>query len=127
MDYNRLLLLVGVLDKRVGIHIQGQDIFVNVVGGLELSEPAIDLSIIAALTSSFREIPIDSSTVVFGEVGLAGEVRGVTSAEVRVKEAAKLGFKRCIIPERNANQISVNTVEVIGVSTVKNAIDIMFH
>ncbi|MEK6584616.1 MAG: DNA repair protein RadA [Nitrospirota bacterium] len=127
VDYNRLLLLVGVLDKRVGIHIQGQDIFVNVVGGLELSEPAIDLSIIAALTSSFREIPIDSSTVVFGEVGLAGEVRGVTSAEVRVKEAAKLGFKRCIIPERNANQISVNTVEVIGVSTVKNAIDIMFH
>ena len=126
VDYNRLLLLVGVLDKRVGIHIQGQDIFVNVVGGLELNEPAIDLSIIAALTSSFREIPIDPETVVFGEVGLGGEVRGVTSADVRVKEASKLGFKRCIIPERNASQLSVNAVEVIGVSTVKSAIDTMF-
>lgn len=126
VDYNRLLLLVGVLDKRVGIHIQGQDIFVNVVGGLELNEPAIDLSIIAALTSSFREIPIDPATVVFGEVGLGGEVRGVTSADIRVKEASKLGFKRCIIPERNASQMSVNSVEVIGVSTVKAAIDSMF-
>lgn len=126
VDYNRLLLLVGVLDKRVGIHIQGQDIFVNVVGGLDLNEPAIDLSIIAALTSSFREISIDPETVVFGEVGLGGEVRGVTSADVRVKEAAKLGFKRCIIPERNASQLSINTVEVIGVSTVKSAIDTMF-
>ncbi len=127
VDYNRLLLLVGVLDKRVGIHIQGQDIFVNVVGGLELSEPAIDLSIISALTSSFREVPLDPHTVVFGEVGLGGEVRGVTSAEIRVKEAAKLGFRRCVIPERNANQLSINTVEVIGVTTVKSAIDIMFH
>ena len=126
VDYNRLLLLVGVLDKRVGIHIQGQDIFVNVVGGLELNEPAIDLSIIAALTSSFREIPIDPATVVFGEVGLGGEVRGVTSADIRIKEASKLGFKRCIIPERNAAQISTNSVEVIGVSTVKSAIDAMF-
>ncbi|MCC7202915.1 MAG: DNA repair protein RadA [Nitrospirae bacterium] len=126
VDYNRLLLLVGVLDKRVGIHIQGQDIFVNVVGGLELDEPAIDLGIIAALTSSFREIPVDPETVVFGEVGLGGEVRGVTSADVRVREAAKLGFKRCIIPERNASQMSLNIVEVIGVSTVKSAIDAMF-
>lgn len=126
VDYNRLLLLVGVLDKRVGIHIQGQDIFVNVVGGLELDEPAIDLGVIAALTSSFREIPVDPATVVFGEVGLGGEVRGVTSADVRVREAAKLGFKRCIIPERNASQMSLNMVEVIGVSTVKSAIDAMF-
>ncbi len=126
VDYNRLLLLVGVLDKRVGIHIQGQDVFVNVVGGLELTEPAIDLGIIAALTSSFRDTPIDPSTVVFGEVGLGAEVRGVTSAEVRVKEASKLGFKRCIIPERNASMLSVSSVEVIGVSSVKKAIDIMF-
>ena len=126
VDYNRLLLLVSVLDKRVGMHIQGQDIFVNVVGGLELSEPAIDLGIIAALSSSFKEIPVDPYTVVFGEVGLSGEVRGVTSAEIRVKEAAKLGFRRCIIPERNAIQLAGDSIDIIGVSTVKEAIEVMF-
>lgn len=126
VDYNRLLLLVAVLDKRVGMHIQGQDIFVNVVGGLELSEPASDLGIIAALSSSFKEIPVDPYTVVFGEVGLSGEVRGVTSAEIRVKEAAKLGFRRCIIPERNATQLAADSVDIIGVSTVKSALEIMF-
>ena len=126
VDYNRLLLLVSVLDKRVGMHIQGQDIFVNVVGGLELSEPASDLGIIAALSSSFKEIPVDPYTVVFGEVGLSGEVRGVTSAEIRVKEAAKLGFRRCIIPDRNAVQFTADSVDIIGVSTVKSALEIMF-
>lgn len=126
VDYNRLLLLVSVLEKRVGMHIQGQDIFVNVVGGLELSEPAVDLGIIAALSSSFREIAVDPYTVVFGEVGLSGEVRGVTSAEVRVKEAAQLGFRRCIIPERNASQIVIDSINIIGVPTVKKAIEILF-
>ena len=123
VDYNRLLLLVGVLEKRVGMHIQGQDIFINVVGGLELREPAVDLGVITALSSSFREIAIDPYTVVFGEVGLSGEVRGVTSAEVRVKEAAKLGFRRCIIPERNALQIATDSIDIIGVSTVKRAVE----
>ncbi len=126
VDYNRLLLLVGVLEKRVGMHIQGQDIYINVVGGLELREPAVDLGVIAVLSSSFREIAIDPYTVVFGEIGLSGEVRGVTSAEVRVKEAAKLGFKRCIIPERNASQLAVDSIDIIGVSTVKRAVDILF-
>jgi len=126
VDYNRLLLLVGVLDKRVGLHIQGQDIFVNVVGGLELYEPAVDLGVIAALTSSFKEVAIDPYTVVFGEVGLSGEVRGVTSAEVRVKEAAKLGFKRCIIPEGNAERLTVDSIDIIGVPSVKKAIDALF-
>jgi len=77
VEYNRLLLLVGVLEKRVGMHIQGQDIFVNVVGGLDLSEPAVDLGIIASLASSFKEMAVDPYTVVFGEVGLSGEVRGL--------------------------------------------------
>lgn len=127
VDYNRLLLLVGVLDKRVGLHIQGQDIFVNVVGGLELNEPAVDLGVIAALTSSFKEVAIDPYTVIFGEVGLSGEVRGVTSAEIRVKEAAKLGFKRCIIPERNASQIDVDSIHIIGVPTIRKAIEVLYN
>lgn len=126
VDYNRLLLLVAVLDKRVGLHIQGQDIFVNVVGGLELSEPAVDLGVIATLSSSFREVPVDPYTVIFGEVGLSGEVRGVTSAELRVKDAAKLGFKRCVMPERNAGQINIDSIEIIGVPTVRKAIDVLF-
>lgn len=126
VDYNRLLLLVSVLEKRVGMHIQGQDIFINVVGGLEIREPAVDLGIIAALSSSFKEVAIDPDTIVFGEVGLSGEVRAVTSAEVRVKEAAKLGFKRCIIPERNASQLAQGSIEIIGVSTVKNAVEAIF-
>ena len=126
VDYNRLLLLVAVLDKRVGLHIQGQDIFVNVVGGLELSEPAVDLGVIASLSSSFKEVAVDPYTVVFGEVGLSGEVRGVTSAELRVKDAAKLGFKRCVMPERNAAQINVDSIEIIGVPTVRKAIDVLF-
>lgn len=126
VDYNRLLLLVAVLDKRVGLHIQGQDIFVNVVGGLELSEPAVDLGVIAALSSGFKEVSVDPYTVVFGEVGLSGEVRGVTSAELRVKDAAKLGFKRCVIPERNAAQINIDSIEIIGVPTVRKAMDVLF-
>ncbi|MBI5407114.1 MAG: DNA repair protein RadA [Nitrospirae bacterium] len=126
VDYNRLLLLVSVLEKRVGMHIQGQDIFINVVGGLEIREPAVDLGIIAALSSSFKEVAIDPDTIVFGEVGLSGEVRAVTSAEVRVKEAAKLGFKRCILPERNASQLALDSIEIIGVSTVKNAVEAIF-
>lgn len=126
VDYNRLLLLVGVLEKRVGMHIQGQDIFINVVGGLELREPAVDLGVIAAMSSSFKEVAVDPYTIIFGEVGLSGEVRGVTSAEVRVKEAAKLGFRRCIIPERNASQIAVDSIDIVGVSTVRNAVETLF-
>lgn len=126
IDYNRLLLLISVLEKRAGMHIQGQDVFINVVGGLELNEPAVDLGIIAVLSSSFREISIDPYTVVFGEVGLSGEVRGVTSAETRVKEAAKLGFKRCIMPERNSSQLTIDSIDIKGVSTVREAIENLF-
>ena len=126
VDSNRASLLIAILEKRVGLHLQGEDIFVNVAGGVRIDEPAVDLGIITVLSSSFREIPIDPYTVVFGEVGLSGEVRGVTSAEIRVKEAAKLGFKRCIIPERNASQINMESIEIIGVSTVREAIENLF-
>ena len=127
IDYNRLSLLIGVLEKRVGLHIQGQDIFINVVGGIQLDEPAVDLGIIISLASSFKEVPIDSSTVVFGEVGLGGEVRGVSAGELRIKEASKLGFKRCIIPERNTSELSKNyDIEIQGVTTVREAFEILF-
>ncbi|MBI5197270.1 MAG: DNA repair protein RadA, partial [Nitrospirae bacterium] len=101
VDYNRVLLLLAILEKRVGLHLHGQDVFINVAGGIEITEPAIDLGVIAAVASSFREIPIDPSTFVQGEVGLAGEIRTVASVEIRLREASKLGFKRCVLPERS--------------------------
>jgi DNA repair protein RadA/Sms len=124
VDYNRMLLLLAVLEKRVGFHLQGQDIFVNVAGGIEITEPAIDLGIITAVASSFRECPVDPLTVVQGEVGLAGEVRAVASAEVRLREAAKLGFKRCILPERSKVP-QVRGIEMVGVSTVQEALEVL--
>jgi len=127
IDYNRLSLLIAVLEKRIGLHIQGQDIFINVVGGLQLNETAVDLGIATALASSFKEIPVDPSTVVFGEVGLSGEVRGVNGGEIRIKEASKMGFKRCIIPERNAREVSKKyNIDIQGVATVREAFEVLF-
>jgi DNA repair protein RadA/Sms len=108
VDANRVSLLLAVLEKRAGLFVSGHDIFVNVVGGIELEEPAIDLGIAAAITSSFREKPIDSGTVLFGEVGLAGEIRAIQRPEVRVAEAAKMGFHRCLLPESNAKRMSAS-------------------
>jgi len=98
IDFNRLLLLAAVLSKRVGLKLSTQDIFVNVVGGLRISEPAADLGVAAAIASSFRGVPLPDDCVMLGEVGLSGELRSVGHAEKRLKEAAKLGFKRCIVP-----------------------------
>ena len=97
VDFNRVSLLLAVLEKRVGMHLMGMDVFVNIVGGLKIDEPAIDLGVIAAVASSFREKPIHAQTVVMGEVGLAGEVRAISQAELRIKDAAKLGFTRCVL------------------------------
>ncbi|HET6370480.1 MAG TPA: DNA repair protein RadA, partial [Nitrospiria bacterium] len=101
VDSNRVSLLLAVLDKRIGLNLSGMDVFVNVVSGIEVDEPAIDLGIVAAVASSLRDRPIDSKTVVFGEVGLAGEIRGIQQPEMRLKEAVKLGFRRCLLPRRN--------------------------
>jgi DNA repair protein RadA/Sms len=98
IDYNRLLLVAAVLSKRVGLKLGSQDIMVNVTGGLKIDEPAADLGIALAVASSFRDCPIDPGLVVVGEVGLSGELRSVTQLERRVNEAARLGFKRCIVP-----------------------------
>ncbi len=125
-DYNRVNLLMAVLEKRAGIHLGDQDAYVNIAGGMRISEPAIDLAIVMALASSFRNSCIDEKTVIFGEVGLAGEVRSVSAAEQRVREAAKLGFRRCILPKSCIGKMSsVQGIELIGVANVSEAIELL--
>ncbi|MBI5055050.1 MAG: DNA repair protein RadA [Nitrospirae bacterium] len=127
VDYNRINLLIAVLDKRIGMQLGGMDIFVNVVGGLKIDEPAIDLGIIAAIASSFKNTVIAHGTFTFGEIGLSGEVRAIGQAETRIKEAAKLGFKKGIVPASNAQKLDGHDVEIIGVKNVEEAIEILFY
>ena len=101
IDYNRLTVLMAVLEKRANMNLGSQDVYLNVVSGIKISEPAIDLGIILAVASSFKNISIPKDLVAIGEVGLTGEVRAVNMIEKRLKEAEKLGFKKCIIPENN--------------------------
>ncbi len=127
VDYNRVMLLAAVLEKKAGIALANHDIFIKVAGGIRLDEPAVDLGVIASLASNFLDRPVDPKTVVFGEVGLAGEVRAVNQAEPRVKEAEKLGFKRCIMPKDNLKGLKPRGgIEVIGVGTIKEAMENMF-
>jgi len=127
IDANRISLLVAVMEKRLGFHLFSHDIFVNIVGGIRIEEPGADLGVIAAIASSFRDRLIDPETVVFGEVGLGGEVRGISQSEVRVKEAARLGFKRCLLPKQNQEKIKgMKGIELIGVRTVQEAMGILF-
>lgn len=124
MDYNRVNMLMAVLEKRAGLMLSGSDAYVNLAGGIKLSEPAIDLGVIMALVSSFRNIPVDSQTIIFGEVGLSGEVRGVSMAAQRVKEAAKMGFTTCILPSINCEGIDApKGMKLIGVRNVSEALE----
>ena len=124
LDQNRLALLLAVLDKRAGLNMATDDVYVNVAGGMTVSEPAADLAIIAAVASSLRNRAIDPHIVVFGEVGLAGEVRATTLAPLRLREAAQLGFTRCVLPDRNVTAADVPAgVEIVGVRTVGEALD----
>jgi len=126
VDYNRVMLLMAVLEKRVGMQLGSSDSYVNAVGGIKLSEPAADLGIVAAIASSFRDKEIDEGTVIIGEVGLAGEVRAVNFVEKRVKEAAKLGFSRCVVPANNLKRLNDKLdIEIVGVSNVNNMLDIV--
>ncbi|MDD5610123.1 MAG: DNA repair protein RadA [Candidatus Omnitrophica bacterium] len=127
-DFNRLSLLVAVLEKRVGLHLEAEDIFVNVAGGIKVEDPACDLGIVLAIASSFQNKNIDSGTVVLGEVGLAGEVRSVSQVSLRLNEAEKLGFKQCILPKSNMKGLDYKTggMELFAVSTLKEALDIVF-
>jgi DNA repair protein RadA/Sms len=123
VDFNRVNLLIAVLEKRAGLHLGGMDIFVNVVGGLKIMEPAVDLGIVSTISSSVREVQIDPRTCVFGEVGLSGEVRAVAQAEARLREAAKIGFSKAIIPAGNADKIKNGQgLEIIGVRDVEECI-----
>jgi len=128
VDPNRVSLLVAVLEKKVGMNLAQQDIFVNVAGGVRVEEPAVDLGIVSAVASSFLDKPIPSKTVVIGEVGLAGEVRGIHQAEVRLKEAFKLGFKRCLLPKSNLSRIKsgFDGIELVGIGSVEEALETLF-
>jgi DNA repair protein RadA/Sms len=127
VDAGRVALLVAMLEKRLGFHLSGDDVFVNLVGGLTLDEPAIDLGIVASVTSSFRNIPIEARTILFGEVGLAGEVRATSHAAMRVREAARMGFRRIVMPQTNISGLEPDeSLEVIGVRSVIDAFDALF-
>ncbi|MDP7691637.1 MAG: S16 family serine protease [Vicinamibacterales bacterium] len=127
VDRQRLSLLLTVLEKRVGLHPTGEDVFVNVPGGVLVNEPAADLAVVAAVASSMRNQPVLPRVAVFGEVGLAGEIRGVTQAGLRVREAAQMGFTRCLLPLTNRGpDIAEPGCELIGVGTVAEALEGLF-
>ena len=122
IDYNRLTLLIAVLEKRAGLPLGGQDVYLNIVGGIKINEPALDLGIILAASSSFKNISIPNDTIAIGEVGLTGEVRSVNMIEKRLKEAEKLGFKKCIIPESNKKLLKDSyKLDIIGVKNILEA------
>jgi len=127
LDGNRVALLAAVMEKKLGMHLMGHDIFMNVAGGVKIDEPAVDLGIVTAVASSFLDRPVAEGTVVFGEVGLTGEIRAVGQVETRVAEARKLGFKRCIVPESNLKRLpAMSGIERIGVRTIAEAVESIF-
>jgi DNA repair protein RadA/Sms len=127
VDQNRVALLIAMLEKRVGFHLMGDDVFVNIAGGLEIDEPAADLGVVTAIASSFKNVPVDALTAVFGEVGLTGEVRGAMQAQGRAREAQTLGFKKIIMPASNTTGLErLLGVRVVGVRSVEEALDELF-
>ena len=125
-DYNRVNLLMAVLERRVGMKLSDCDAYVNLTGGIRVSEPAMDLGMVMAIASGFKNHAIDPHTVVFGEVGLSGEVRSVSQAESRVREAARLGFTTCILPKGNADKLSqIKGIRCIGVASLEDAMQIL--
>lgn len=124
-DYNRVNLLIAVLEKRLGLQIAGMDAYVNVAGGMKINEPALDLGIVLAIVSSYKNRSLDSKTIVFGEIGLTGEVRAVNMAEQRVLEAAKLGYETCILPQVNKETILNAKIKLIGVKNIREIMQII--
>ncbi len=126
IDPNRVSLLVAVMEKRLGIRLINHDIFLNVAGGIKVDEPAADLGVICAIASSSKDRLINPDLFVFGEVGLGGEVRGVTQSEARVREGARLGFKRCVLPRQNREKMKVmEGIDLVGVQTVREAMEVL--
>ena len=127
VDQNRVALMIAMLEKRAGMQLLGDDVFVNIAGGLDVDEPAVDLGLVSAIASSFRNQPIDAHTAVFGEVGLTGEVRGAMQAAVRAREAQALGFKKIIMPSSNTSGLEkLLGLRVVGVRSVDEALAELF-
>ncbi len=120
-DYNRVNLLMAVIEKRIGLQMADYDAYVNIAGGMKVTEPALDLALVMAFISSFKNRVISPDTIVFGEVGLAGEVRAISQAEQRVAEAKKLGFKKVIMPAVSIKNIKEDGIELVGVNNIKEA------
>jgi DNA repair protein RadA/Sms len=127
LDANRVALLAAVMEKQLGMHLMGYDIFMNVAGGVKVIEPAVDMAIVSAIASSFLDKPVPDGTVVLGEVGLAGEVRAIGQVDIRLAELKKMGFKRCLVPDSNLKRIpDIDGIEVAGIKTVSEAIEMLF-
>lgn len=128
MDYNRVVMLMAVLEKRVGLQLSNYDSYVNIAGGMKIGEPSLDAAVISAIASSYKNKVIDPFTMVFGEVGLSGEMRAVAMAEKRVLEANKLGFKQCILPQANLKGLKkVDGIRVFGASNVNELLDLIIE
>jgi DNA repair protein RadA/Sms len=123
IDQNRLSLLLAVLEKRAGLNLMGEDVFIHVARGMTIDEPAADLAVVAAVASSLRNRPIRSGTAMFGEVGLAGEVRGTSQAALRIREAALMGCTRCIVADGNGTPDDAPGCELVPVKTIREALD----
>jgi DNA repair protein RadA/Sms len=127
LDSNRVALLAAVMEKQLGMHLMGHDIFMNVAGGVKVIEPAVDMAIVSAIASSFLDKPVPDGTVVLGEVGLAGEVRAIGQVDIRLAEVKKMGFNRCLVPDSNLKRIpDIDGIEVAGIKTVPEAVEKLF-
>jgi DNA repair protein RadA/Sms len=127
VDHQRVSLLVAVLEKQLNMALFNRDVFVNVAGGVRVEEPGVDLGVVSAVASSYLDKPLDTKTAVFGEVGLTGEVRCASREEARIKEAEKLGFEKCVVPEMNRKRLENPLgLEIVGVSTVGELVELLF-
>ncbi len=127
LDQNRVALLVAVMEKKLGTHLMGHDIFMNVAGGVKIDEPAVDMGIVAAIASSFLDKPIPDGTLLLGEVGLAGEIRGIGHVETRITEAKKMGFTRCLLPESNRKRLTgIDGITIVGIENISEGIESLF-
>jgi DNA repair protein RadA/Sms len=132
LDYNRTIMLIAVLEKRAGIVLSNFDCYVNIAGGLKISEPSADLAVICALASSYKNAPVDPDTALLGEVGLVGEIRASRAVEIKIAEAAKLGFKQCVVPEANIRSLkktvsfNSNEITVLGAKNIGEALSFLF-
>jgi DNA repair protein RadA/Sms len=127
LDPNRVALLVAVMEKKLGMHLMGHDLFMNVAGGVKVDEPAVDMGIVAAVASSFMDRPVPEGHIVMGEVGLTGEVRAIGQVETRVSEIMKMGFTRCLVPESNLKRMKqVDGIEVVGIKSMAEAVETLF-